>query len=166
MFQKGILYFFCGKMGAGKSTQSMKVSIEKNAVLLSEDDWLSSHYPGLINSFEDYLKYSETIKPFVRIIVQRILNTGTNVVMDFPANTVRQRTWFKKLCVETACEHELIFIDLSDEICWNQIEQRRIEHPERANFDTKEMFNYVTKFFQVPSDDEELNIVYVKNGSA
>lgn len=35
--EQGILTFFCGKMGAGKSTQSRKLAQEINAVLLSED---------------------------------------------------------------------------------------------------------------------------------
>jgi len=34
----GTLIFFCGKMGAGKSTQSKKVAHDRNAVLISEDE--------------------------------------------------------------------------------------------------------------------------------
>ena len=83
----GKLYFFCGKMGAGKSTKSKQVTIERNAVLLSEDEWLAELYPNKIASFNDYIHYSSLMKPLVRSHVQRILLTGTNVVMDFPANT-------------------------------------------------------------------------------
>lgn len=43
---KGVLTFFCGNMGAGKSTKSREISQERNAVLLSEDEWLSSVYPN------------------------------------------------------------------------------------------------------------------------
>ena len=160
--EKGDLIFFCGKMGSGKSTKSKQISREKNAVLLSEDDWLSSHYPKQINSFEDYLKYSAVIKDFVKCLVTNILNTGTNVVMDFPANTVSQRKWFKLLCSEVNCKHELIYLDLSDEQCWRQIEQRQIEQPERSQFDTKEIFKYVTKFFEAPTEEEGLNVVHMK----
>jgi len=52
MNPKGTLTFFCEKMGAGKTTKSKTVSLEKNAVLLSEDDWLEAHYPNQINSFQ------------------------------------------------------------------------------------------------------------------
>lgn len=161
MGQKGILTFFCGKMGAGKSTRSKTEAIERNAVLISEDDWLSSHYPDQIKSFDDYLKFSALIKPFVKSHVKRILSTGTSVVMDFPANTVSQREWFKQLCNEVGIEHELIFIDLSDEQCLIQIAKRRTEQPERAQFDNEAVFNHVTKFFEVPAIHEELNIVRV-----
>lgn len=91
MNKKGTLTFFCGKMGAGKTTKSKTVSLEKNAVLLCEDDWLEAHYPNQINSFDDFIKFSTLIKPFVKSHVQQILNTGTNVVMNFPANTKKRR---------------------------------------------------------------------------
>ena len=88
---KGELIFFCGKMGAGKSTKSIKIAQEKNAVLLSEDEWLESLYPNKVRSLDDYIKYSNLIKPQIKKLVQSILATGTDVVMDFPANTISQR---------------------------------------------------------------------------
>ncbi|PYF79286.1 putative kinase [Marinomonas alcarazii] len=161
MNRTGMLTFFCGKMGAGKSTKSKALSVEKNAVLVSEDDWLAAHYPNQIHSFEDYLTFSGLIKPFVKAHVQNILQTGTNVVMDFPANTVNQRAWFKKLCSDIQCQHELIFLDLSDEQCLAQIAKRRAEQPERAQFDNETVFYHVTQFFQAPSEDEGFNVINV-----
>ncbi len=55
---KGVLTFFCGKMGAGKTTKAREISQKRNAVLLSEDEWLASIYPNSIKSLEDYIKYS------------------------------------------------------------------------------------------------------------
>lgn len=161
MKQKGTLTFFCGKMGAGKTTKSKTLSVEKNAVLISEDDWLSAHYPDQIHTFDDYLAFSSLIKPFIKNHVKNILETGTNVVLDFPANTANQRTWFKQLCIETECEHELIFIDISNEQCLLHIAKRRGEQPERAGFDNEAMFNHVTRFFERPLDREGLNIIHV-----
>jgi hypothetical protein len=36
----GKLFFFCGKMRAGKTTKSKKIAHDRNAVLISEDEWL------------------------------------------------------------------------------------------------------------------------------
>ncbi|MDH5354108.1 MAG: ATP-binding protein [Gammaproteobacteria bacterium] len=155
---KGTLIFFCGKMGAGKSVKSLQIAQEQQAVLLSEDEWLAALYPDKISSFEDYLKFSEQIKPLVKSHVQNILSTGTNVVMDFPANTVRQREWFKALFGEINAPHELIYLNTSEEVCLRQIAKRRIEQPERAAFDTAEVFHHVTSFFQEPTGDEGFNI--------
>ena len=159
MNKRGTLYFFCGKMGAGKSTKSIHMSRDKQAVLLSEDEWLESLYPKQIKTFEDYLKYSAQLKPLVKKHVQNILCVGTNVVMDYPANTKNQREWLVDMASEVQANHQLIFLNVNNEQCLRQIAIRRNEQPERAAFDTEEVFNQVTKFFEVPDTSEGLNIL-------
>ncbi len=80
--------------------------------------------------------------------------------MDFPANTVDQRKWFLDLVSEIKANHQLVYLDVSDEQCLKQIGQRREEQPGRAAFDTEAVFSYVTKFFEVPSQSEGLNVTY------
>ena len=159
MKQLGTLYFFCGKMGAGKSTKSKQVAVDKRAVLLSEDEWLESLYPNQITSFEDYLKFSAQLKPLVKKHVQNILSVGTDVVMDFPANTQKLRKWFLEMVSEVNANHQLIFLNLTNEQCLRQIAQRRIEKPERAAFDTEAVFLHVTNYFEAPEASEGLNIL-------
>jgi len=155
----GDLYFFCGKMGAGKSTKSKQLAAEKHAVLLSEDEWLSALYPNEIASFDDYLKFSAQLKPLVKKHVQNILRVGTDVVMDFPGNTQKQRKWLLSIASEVNANHQLIFLNLSNEQCLHRIAQRRNEQPERATFDTIETFIHVTKFFEAPDVSEGLHIL-------
>ena len=156
--KKGTLIFFCGKMGSGKTTRSMGVVQERNAVILSEDEWLESLYPEQIFSLEDYIKYSSLLKPQMKKLVQSILVAGTDVVMDFPANTISQREWFKNIFSEIEAPHVLIFIDASNELCLSRIEKRRKDQPERSATDTVEMFEQVTKYFVAPSENEGFNI--------
>ena len=161
MITTGTLIFFCGKMGAGKSTKSKEFALENNAVLISEDEWLSILYPRQIVSFDDYIKYSALLRPLIKAHSQKILLTGTNVVLDFSANTMRQRIWFKTITSEINAEHKLIFLDVSDKRCLEQIFQRRIEQPERSSFDTKEMFHHVTQYFEAPLENEHLEITVI-----
>ncbi|MBL1379405.1 AAA family ATPase [Zobellella iuensis] len=158
---KGVLTFFCGKMGAGKTTKSREISQERNAVLLSEDEWLSSIYPNSIKTLEDYVEYAGRLKPQMKKLVQAILASGTNVVMDFPANTIPQREWFKSIFSEIQAPHELIYIDQPNEICLGQIAKRRTEQPQRAETDTEEMFELVTKYFVAPTPDEGFNTIVI-----
>ncbi len=160
---KGTLYFFCGKMGAGKTTKAQSLALERNAVLLSEDEWLESLYPNKITSIDDYLKYSNKLKPQIKKLVQSILNTGKDVIMDFPANTIWQREWFRHVYTEIEAPHELIYIESSNEICIKRIEKRALDQPERAATDTVEMFEQVTKFFVEPGEEEGFNITIQKN---
>lgn len=158
---KGVLTFFCGKMGAGKTTKSREIAQERNAVLLSEDEWLTSIYPNSINTLDDYVEYSGRLKPQMKKLAQSILASGTNVVMDFPANTLPQREWFKSIFSEIQTPHELIYIEQPNEVCLEHIEKRRTEQPGRAATDTVEMFELITKYFVAPTPDEGFNTTVI-----
>lgn len=156
---KGKLVLFCGKMGPGRTRLSKAIASETRAVLVSEDEWLAAHYPGLIKSFDDYLEYSTLIRPFLKHHVQRILAAGVTVVLDYPANTARQKKWLVGLSNEIGCEHELIYLNVSDEACLEHLALRREEQPERALFDTEEVFHEVTGYFEAPGENEGINII-------
>jgi shikimate kinase len=162
MSNRATLIFFCGKMGAGKTTESKKVAIDRNAVLISEDVWLSKLYPDQITSFDDYIKFSSQLRPLIKAHVQNILKTGTSVVMDFPGNTKKQRQWFKYLSISAEATNELIYLKVNDALCLKQIEKRSIEQPSRAVFDTEEMFYHVTKYFEEPEANEVERFVIVE----
>lgn len=161
--KRGELIFFSGKMGAGKSTRSSEIAQERNAVLLSEDEWLESIYPNKISSLDDYIKYSNRLRPQMKKLAQSILLTGTDVVMDFPANTILQRKWFREIFAEVNASHSLMFVDVPNDVCLKRIEKRRIEQPERAATDTVAMFEKVTKYFVEPASEEGFNIVRISS---
>lgn len=158
MSKQGILIFFCGKMGSGKSTQAIALADEYDAILLSEDEWLAAVYPEEIKVFADYLKYSARLKPLLKKHVQNLLNSGISVVMDFPGNTPNQRAWFKEIFSEDKIPHKLYYLEASDELCLKQIEQRRKINPNSANFDTEKVFHQVNSYFQPPTEQEGFNI--------
>lgn len=160
---KGTLTFFCGKMAAGKSTEALEIAKCSNAVLISEDDWLASLYPNQISSLAEYVKYANRLKPEIKKLVQSILLTGSNVVMDFPANTLGQRDWLRSIYTEIEAPHQLIYIDKPDEICLLQLEKRRREQPQRSATDTAQMFHQVTKYFEAPTDKEGFNLVFLSD---
>jgi predicted kinase len=140
----------------------LNLAQDRNAVLLSEDEWLESLYPNKIRSLEGYVKYSNRLKPQIKKLVQSILATGTNVVMDFPANTVSQREWFRQVYSEINAPHNMVYLDMPNDVCLKQIAKRRLEQPHRATTDTVEMFEAVTKFFAAPKPEEGFNITRVE----
>ena len=151
--KKGKLIFFCGKMGAGKTTLAARKVDEMDAVLISEDELLSKLYEGKVKSVSDYKYYSEKLKPVVFNLSQQILSKGINAILDFPANTERQRQWLRSISDSINSEHICYYVERSDEVCINQILKRG-----NTNTDTVEMYNAITKYFTVPSYDESLNI--------
>lgn len=161
MSSYGTLIFFCGKMGAGKSTLSARIARERKAVLISEDDWLAALFPGEINDFNDYIRYSARLKPVLRSHVEQMLMAVTNVVLDFPGNTRKQRAWFKDIFSRHGIPHELYYLEVDDEVCLKQLKQRQKEQPERARFDSEEVFKKVTGYFEPPAESEGFNVVVV-----
>mgnify|MGYP003836198285 FL=1 len=159
---KGNLVFFCGKMGAGKTTYAKELSNEPHTFYLSEDEILSSFYPNEIHNIKDYVLYSNRIKPYIMHLVKKLTKNALTVIMDFPGNTVKQREWFKMLIETCQVDGKLIYLKVADEICLSQIKKRRQEEPDRHQFDHKEMFYQMTKYFQEPSEEEGLKIEIIK----
>ena len=159
---QGTLLFFCGKMGAGKSTKAKELASDLGAVLLSEDEWLAKVYPEEIQTFADYRKYSARLKPLLKQHVKDILNKGISVVMDFPGNTRKQRAWFKEIFLQDNIPHKLIYLQVEDAVCLEHLQQRRKNSPERSHFDTEEVFHQVTSYFEAPSEEEDFKIEVIK----
>lgn len=161
MEDKATLYFLIGKMGAGKSTFSKTLSDEMDALLISEDEWLATLFPNEIQNFDDFIVRHKRLLSLLESHVERLLELGTSVVMDFPGNTINARAWFKRVADSAGSNHEGIYLRASNEICLNRLSKRRFELPERASFDTPETFTAVTKLFEEPQESEDLNLIVI-----
>ncbi len=161
MIKKGTLHFFCGKMAAGKTTKSLEVMNSENAILISEDDWLGHLFKDEIKVFDDYIKYSNRLKPLLLTHIKNIIESGVSVVMDFPANTIRQRSWFKELINTNEISHQLHYLEASDEICLTQL-AKRSDGKEGEAFTSEKEFHVVNSYFQAPTKSEGFNIKIYK----
>ena len=152
------LHFFCGKMAAGKSTLAKELTEKYGAVLLSEDDWLLQLYPEEIIDIPGYLQYSTRLKKLLSGHIQVLLTRGLSVVLDFPGNTIDQRTWFRDIFEQADVSHVLHFVDVSDDICKRQLKKRSANKPDGAAFTTEAEFDAISKHFQAPTENEGFNI--------
>ena len=118
------LYFMCGKMAAGKSTYAKDLARAKNAVLIVQDEFLGTLYPGEIRDIPDFVKYSARLRQALSGHIRHLLSQGVSVALDFPGNTRIQRQWFRELFEGANVEHELHFIDTPDDLCKRQLRQR------------------------------------------
>jgi len=97
MNRTGTLYFFCGKMASGKSTLAVQLATDNNAMLLSEDQMLAGLYPDEIVDVPEYIVRARKVGTVIQPVVEGMLSRGLSVVMDFPANTAGQRSWFRQI---------------------------------------------------------------------
>ncbi|MEM9303897.1 MAG: ATP-binding protein [Pseudomonadota bacterium] len=161
MSSVGTLYFLIGKMGAGKSTYSKQLAEVHGAVLISEDDWLAALYPDEIDGLEDFIVRHKRLLGILGPHVAAILSSGSSVVMDFPANTKATREWFLATARAAGAPHQASYLRVADETCLERIARRRIEQPERARYDTPELFEQVTRYFEEPGDGEGLEVIVI-----
>lgn len=156
---KGTLYFMCGKMAAGKSTQARQLARAKHAMLLIQDELLDALYPGDIWVIDDFVKYSARLRKAMSPYITELLARGISVVLDFPGNTMAQREWFRVLIESAGADHELHYIDATDELCKDQLRKRSYGLPAGTPWTTEAEFDAVTAFFQAPQEHERFIVI-------
>jgi predicted kinase len=146
-------------MAAGKSTLSKELSEREDAVLLVLDDYLERLYPGQIVDVASFITYSTRIRDALTPHVCSLLSMGISVVLDFPGNTRKQRNWFRQLYQQAGSEHELHFIEASDDVCKRQLRERSRDVPPGTRWTTEADFDAITAYFEPPAADEGFNVV-------
>jgi predicted kinase len=154
------LFFMCGKMAAGKSTLARDLARRENAILLVQDEWLEALFPGEIVEIPDYVARSRRLNAALAPHVCALLARGVSVVLDFPANTVGQRAWFRRLIDGANVEHEMHYVDAPDVVCKRQLLERSRHLPSGTPWTTEAEFETVTRLFEAPSDAEGFTIVH------
>lgn len=153
-----ILHLVCGKIAAGKSTLTRQLAVRANTVLLSEDVWLSRLYAGEIHTIGDYVHRAAQLRQALTLHIESLLRAGLSVVLDFPANTLANRRWMKDLIDAAGTDHELHYLNVSDEVCKMRLRERNASgcHPYAPN-DAE--FDEITRHFVPPSSDEGFHII-------
>ena len=152
------LHLLCGKIAAGKSTLARRLAARPATLLISEDHWTSILFAGDLGTIDDYTRYSARLRAAMGPHVVALLRQGLSVVLDFPANTVGQRTWMRSLIAEAKVAHELHLLDVPDAVCKERLRGRNEggEHPFQVSDAEYDQF---TRYFVPPGADEGFNVV-------
>lgn len=151
-------------MAAGKSTLAKEIARREDAILVEQDDLLIKLFPGEIVDISSFVKYSSRLKDALTSHLCSLLSKGMVVVLDFPGNTTTQRAWFRELVDCTNADHELHYIDVSDELCKCQLRERSKELAEGSAFTSDAEFDAITKYFQPPLESENFNVIHHQRG--
>ena len=154
------LFFFCGKMAAGKSTLARELAARENAILLVQDELLGPLFPGEFVDVPAFIERYRRLTTALGPHIQALLTRGVPVVLDFAANTRGMRAWFRQLIDGSGAAHELHFIDASDALCKRQLAHRSRDLPPGTKWTTDADFDAITVLFQPPADDEGFTVVH------
>lgn len=152
------LYLLCGKIAAGKSTLARRFAERPATLLITMDHWMSLLFPTENRTIEDFARLSARLPAAMGPHVVDILRQDLSVVLDFPANTVRWRSWMRSLITEADVAHELHVLDVSDAICKERLRQRNEsgKHPYQVSEATYDLF---MSYFVLPAPDEGFNVI-------
>jgi predicted kinase len=153
------LIFFCGKMAAGKSTLARELAQQEHAILLVQDDFLETLYPGEITDVPEFVMRYSRLKDALTPHICALLSMGIPVVLDFAANTRNQRAWFRELIDRANVDHELHYLEATDALCKSQLRERSKALPAGSRWTTEADFDAINAYFEVPSEDEGLRVI-------
>ncbi|MEM7506740.1 MAG: ATP-binding protein [Pseudomonadota bacterium] len=149
---------FCGKIASGKSILALQLSRTNGGVLLSEDKWLEALYFDQMSSGADYVRCSLKLRSAIGPHVVTLLDAGLSVILDFPANTVEQRSWVFEIIEKTGALHQMHVLNVSDDVCLSRLRNRNARD-DHAFVVTEKQFRQFSKHFAPPSPDEGFNVV-------
>jgi predicted kinase len=155
------LHLVCGKIAAGKSTLTRQLSAQPGTVLVSEDHWLSRLYPDEQKSIADYARNSARLRTVMGPHVAALLEAGLSVVLDFPANTLRNRHWMRSIIETAGARHHLHYLDVPDAVCRARLHKRNASGTHDFAASDAE-FDEITSHFVPPSSDEGFNVIVYK----
>lgn len=150
-----------GPTGAGKTTYSISLSKEINAVRFSIDPWMQTLFADDMKS----LDYSWMIERVYRCYEQiwdtceKIFAIDGSVVLDLGFTEAKQRRLFADRAKSLGIEAEVHYLEVSKGARKERVAKRNAEKdPEVYVFDvTDEMFNFMESRFEPPDDSEMKN---------
>ena len=155
------LHLLCGKIGSGKSTLARQLAARPATLLISEDHWNSTLWADELKTIEDYGRLSMRLRAAMAPHIVAILKQNLSVVLDFAANTVKQRAWARSVIDAADVSHELHVLDVPDVICLQRLRQRNASGEHEFHVTDAE-FEQFTRHFVPPSPDEGFNVVVHK----
>jgi predicted kinase len=155
----GTLHLVCGKIAAGKSTLCARLAAAPATVLISEDFWLKRLFGEEMKEVADYVRVSARLRVPMGAHVTDLLKGGTDVVLDFPANTRATRAWMKAVADAAEARAVLHWLDVPDETCRDRLRRRNEAGEHDFAGVTDAQFDLITAYFQPPEPEEGLEIV-------
>lgn len=155
------LVIVCGLTGAGKTTYSIRLCDEINAIRFSIDPWMQTLFAKDMTAldFSWMMERVERCQDQIWSVSEQILQRGGNVVLDLGFTTKDQRALFIDKARAMGLTAEVHYLQAPAEIRRQRVYQRNAEkNPAVYAFDvTDDMFDFMEPRFEVPDENELRN---------
>ena len=152
------LILVCGPTGSGKTTYSLSLAKEIDAIRFSIDPWMQTLYADDMNSIDYDWMIERVHRCYEQIwqVSNQILAIGNNVILDLGFTTKEQRDIFANRAKQIELNPEVHYLDVPKEIRKKRVEQRNIEKDPAvyALEVTDVMFEFMEPKFEIPNENE------------
>lgn len=144
----------CGKICCGKSTYARQLQSAGNAVILSIDEVTLSLFPEGTGEMHD--TYVRRAEQYLLSLSLQILQTGTDVILDWGLWTRAQRDRLRAFYTEHGVEYEIHYLRISREEWERRIRNRNGKQAEdpSAYYVDEGLLRKVENLFEEPSAEE------------
>lgn len=152
------LILVCGATGAGKTTYSLSLAKDIEAIRFSIDPWMQTLFSKDMTSL-DFNWMMERVNRCSKQIWQvseQILAIDGNVILDLGFTTKEQRDVFTERARTLGIHAEIHYLDVAKGIRKQRVDKRNLEKdPSVYSFEvTNMMFNFMEPRFEVPDENE------------
>ena len=143
------LLLTCGLPGAGKTTIARRLAADRNALRLTQDEWLIA-----LGSSPWDAPTREKLDRELWRLAQDVLRLGLSVVLDFGLWTRIERDETRSVARGLGVGVELHYIDVPTDELWRRIQARNSEPPWNSYPIRRADFDEWLRMFQAPDAAE------------
>ena len=153
--KKPTAYIICGFIGAGKTTFARKLEKETGAIRITKDEWIVKIFGNKITSDNKFAEYDKNITELAKYIAFKILESGSDVIIDEGFWAKSQRDDIKKKILAMGAKPILYYVESPME----KMRERtvtRSKAPTEDSFEISgEMFDSYVEYWEPPMKDEK-----------
>lgn len=154
------LILVCGPTGVGKTTYSLSLAREIEAIRFSIDPWMQTLFAKDMTELDFTWMMERVNRCYEQIwqVSEQILAINGNVILDLGFTTKEQREVFSDRAITLGINAEVHYLDADKETRKQRVDKRNLEKdPSVYAFEvTDMMFNFMEPRFEAP-DQQELS---------
>lgn len=147
------IYLICGKICSGKTYFANRLSAEKNALILSCDEFSRVIDRNIQIDSDKYDIIARELMDHLLTLAIDIAKHGANVILDWGFWTNAQRAAVTDLLIENGQEFEWHYMDISDEQLRQNIEKRNNNLGKDDYFVDEGLLQKCLSRFEVPDEN-------------
>jgi predicted kinase len=139
-----------GLPGSGKTTLAKQLEVERAALRLTPDEWMSPLFGAGEHEGRRWVLESELLWG----VAARVLSLGVNVILDYGCWSRDERELFRRKAQELGAKTELIVLQAPIDVLWARLDARNQAAPAGTFEITRAELVSYDKLFERPTADE------------